>query len=381
MHPSEGIRCAKDDHLEGKRIVLGITGSIAAVESFDLIRELIRHGAEVHAVMSDEATKFITPQTISFATGNETITGLDWRTQHISLLGDPQDHVDLYLIAPCTANTLSKMALGVCDTPVTIMGLTAIGSRIPVLIAPAMHFSMFQHPAVQKAISDLGPMGVQIIGPRIEGTKVRIASTEEIVEACLRRLSKGTLVSKRVLVIGGGTEEPIDDVRTISNNSTGETAVAIATSAYERGADVELWMGRCSVALPSYMEIKRFRTVDDLSKMVTEVHADIVIVPAALSDYAPVKKCGKISSRNENLHLDLTLLPKILPQLRGRAQVLVGFKAEHTVEADELLERARARMAEYKADIMVANDLRDVSSKGTKALFDQKKRCTIDRWN
>ena len=220
---------------------------------------------------------------------------------HISLLGDPQDHADLYLVAPCTANTLSKMALGVCDTPVTIMALTAIGSKIPVLIAPAMHFSMFQHPAVQKAISDLGPMGVQLVGPRIEGTKVRIAGTEEIVQACLRRLSKGTLVSKKVLVIGGGTEEPIDDVRTISNNSTGETGVAIAKSAYERGADVELWMGRCSVPLPSYLEIKRFRTVDDLSKMVTEVHADIVIVPAALSDYAPVKKSGKISSRNKDL--------------------------------------------------------------------------------
>ena len=130
MHPSEGIRSAKSRLLEGKRIVLGITGSIAAVECFNLARELIRHGADVQAVMSPEALKLVTPEAMRFATGNEVITELDGRTQHVDLLGSYDDHADLLLIFPCTANTLSKMALGIDDTAVTTMSTIAIGGGV-----------------------------------------------------------------------------------------------------------------------------------------------------------------------------------------------------------------------------------------------------------
>ena len=137
MHPSESIKCTKSTILSGKRIVLGITGSISAVESLELARELIRHGAEVHAVMTPEALKIITQYSMEFATGNPVITEIDGKVQHVSLLGDFQDKADMLLVAPCTANTISKIAVGIDDTPVTTMATTAMGSNVPIMIAPA----------------------------------------------------------------------------------------------------------------------------------------------------------------------------------------------------------------------------------------------------
>jgi len=367
MHPSEGIRSAKSTALQGKRIVLGITGSIAAVECFELARELIRHGAEVRAVLSPEARKLVTPDAMWFATGHEAIVELDGRTQHVDLLGGYEDHADLLLVAPCTANTLSKMALGIDDTPVTTMATVAIGGRIPVLVAPAMHLAMYEHPAVQRNMAALREMGVELVGPTIVGKKARVASVGEIVEAVLRRLGPGDLRGTRVLVIGGASEEPIDAVRVVTNRSTGETAVRLAEAAYRRGAEVELWAGRTSVPVPAHLKLRRFRTVGDLLAMAAEVDHDAVLVPAALSDYAPRPAEGKIPSGHAGLDLHLDPLPKVLPALRPRARVLVGFKAETGVPGDELIKRARSRLDEHRLDLIVANDLADVREGATAA--------------
>jgi phosphopantothenoylcysteine decarboxylase/phosphopantothenate--cysteine ligase len=369
MHPSESIRCAKSRKLFGKRIVLGIAGSIAAVECLELARELIRHGAEVHAVLSLEAQKIVTPCSMVFATGNEVITDLDGWVQHVDLLGNAQDKADLLLIAPCTANTISKIACGIDDTPVTTMATTALGSGTPMMIAPAMHAAMYANPIVQTNISALKYIGLEFVGPRMDEGKAKVATNEEIIEAVLRRLGKGDYRGKRVLVIGGSSEEPIDDMRVITNRGTGETAVELAKAAYERGADVELWMGRCSVPLPSFLPTRRFVTVGDLVKMVPQVSHDVVFVPAALSDFAPKKAEGKLSSESKEMEMVLEPVAKVLPLLRKKKIKLIGFKAESGMSESELVVKAEQRIKQYKLDAIVANDLKEVIPGSTSVLF------------
>jgi phosphopantothenoylcysteine decarboxylase/phosphopantothenate--cysteine ligase len=369
MHPSESIKCTKSTILSGKRIILGITGSIAAVESLELVRELIRHGAEVHAVMTTEALKIITHYTMEFATGNPVIIEIDGKVQHVSLLGDFPDKADMLLIAPCTANTISKIAVGIDDTPVTTMATTAMGSKIPIMIAPAMHSSMYMHPVIQKNVQILTELGVEFVGPHMEGKKARLAAIDEITSDVIRKLGNRDYCGKRVLIIGGSSEEPIDDMRIITNKGTGETAVQLALAAFERGADVELWIGRALVPLPSFIPTKRFQTIGDLLRMIRDVDHDVVIVPAALSDYAPEKSPGKISSGKEKIVLSLTRCPKVLESLRKKKCVLVGFKAESGVGEKELEKRATARLRSAGLDMIVANDLNDVSRNETKVVI------------
>jgi phosphopantothenoylcysteine decarboxylase / phosphopantothenate---cysteine ligase len=389
MHPSETIRGAKGRQLESKRIVLGMTGSIAAVESFELVRELIRHGADVQVVMTAEATKLMTPCTMEFASGHRVITELTGATEHISLLGDYSERADLLLVSPCTANTISKMALGIDDTPVTTMATVAIGSKLPVLIAPAMHLAMYEHPAVQKNVEALKGMGAVFIGPTVLGKKARVATVEEIVDRVIAQFARGDLKGRKVLIIGGSSEEPIDQVRVISNTGTGETAVLMAQAAAERGAEVELWTGRMQVPVPAGLKRRSFRRVEDLFPMLETIDHDAVIVPASLSDYAPVEAKGKIPSGRKELEIKLKGLPKVLPALRKKTAVLVGFKAEIGLAEKELVRRARVRLDEYHLDIMVANDLNNVvpartkavliTAKGAQTPFEGSKRELADR--
>lgn len=370
MHPTDALRGTKSKALEGKRIVLGITGSIAAVECFDLARELIRHGANVHAVLTEDAARLVTPWTMEFATGNPVIDVIDGRVQHVSLLGDTPDKADLLLIAPCTANTISKVACGIDDTPVTTMATTALGSRVPVMIAPAMHLAMFENPFVQRNLEALRGAGVELVGPRVEGRKAKVAEVEEIVARVVRRLGRRDLIGRNVLVIGGSSEEPIDEMRFITNRGTGATGVLLAQAAFSRGAEVELWMGRCQVPVPGYLEAKRFSTVQDLLDLVRDMgDRDVVVVPAALGDYSPERAKGKIPSGKADLALRLRPLPKVLDALRPRSNVLVGFKAEHGVGERELISRARKRLESVPLDAIVANDLKDVGPSSTKALI------------
>jgi len=369
MHPSDSLRATKSEILSGKTIVLGITGSIAAVECFELARELIRHGAQVRTVMSEEALNLVSPWAMQFATGNDVIDVIDARVQHVSLFGDVPDQASLLLIAPCTANTISKIACGIDDTPVTTMATTALGASVPIIIVPAMHLSMYQNPIVQENVQALKDVGVDFIGPRMEGKKAKIADTDEVVSAVIRRIGKRDYQGSRVLVIGGSSEEKIDAMRVITNQGTGETAVGLARAAYERGADVELWMGRCCVALPAFIKTRRFSTVAELLKMVKEIEHDIVIVPAALSDYTIKAEEGKIPSGKAELVLRLAPTPKVLDAIRKKKCKLIGFKAEHGLGKKELVKRARKRLESVPLEIIVANDLKDVSAQTTKALI------------
>jgi phosphopantothenoylcysteine decarboxylase/phosphopantothenate--cysteine ligase len=252
------------------------------------------------------------------------------------------------------------------------MATIAIGSKVPVLIAPAMHASMYENPMVQRNLGTLQEIGIGTIGPRFEGGKAKIADNAHIVGAVLRRLGDHSYEGKKVLVIGGSSEEAIDDMRIVTNKGTGETAVELARAAYEKGAEVDLWMGRCTVPIPNFIRTRRFTTVQDLVGMIDGIDHDLIIIPAALSDFGPVRSEGKMPSDKEELRLELKALPKVLPLLKKKGVKIIGFKAESGVGDAELAKKATDRCRQSGADAMVANDLKDVRAGCTKVMFIRK---------
>ncbi|MBR5999532.1 MAG: bifunctional phosphopantothenoylcysteine decarboxylase/phosphopantothenate--cysteine ligase CoaBC [Candidatus Methanomethylophilaceae archaeon] len=374
MHPAEEIFCEKSNKLRGKTVVIGITGSIAATECFSTIRELIRHGAKVIPVMTPEAQKVVTPLSIEFASGQKPITELTGQTEHVQLFEGGV--ADALLIYPATANTISKIAYGIDDTAVTSMATVALGAGIPVAIAPAMHNSMMENPAVKANIERLKSWGVSFIGPHVKDNRAKVASKDEIVAWVFRLTSKDDLSSKKILVIGGRSEEPIDSMRIITNRSTGLMALRLAERAFSRGSDVELWMGGASVIFPEYLKTKRFETVDDLVKMVDKIDHDIVIVPAALADFTPEHVAdGKIPS---DIQFDVSLKPvqKVLPLIRKKCKTVIGFKAESGLSRADLIAKARSRLEAYDLAAVVANDVDAAGKSSTTAILVTKDRET-----
>jgi phosphopantothenoylcysteine decarboxylase/phosphopantothenate--cysteine ligase len=377
MHPSHFIRGRSSQLLAGRRIVIGVSGSIAAVELPRVIRELIRHGADVRTVMSPEAMRLVTPETLEFASGHPPVTQLTGNVEHVTLLGPGPDRADLYLIAPATANTISKVAHGIDDTPVTSCASVALGGGVPMLLAPAMHSHMGVNPAVQENLEKLRKWGVGIIsGASTEGEE-KIASPEEVAAAVLHRLGRSPWPGRRVIVIGGAAREAIDEVRSVTNESSGTTAVALANQAYYRGAEVELWAGALRVPVPSWIPHTPWRSVEDLLALARQRRSALgaaaaVLVPAALSDFTLERRPGKIPSReHESLTLTLRRAPKVLPELRRLAPaptVLVAFKLEPGRSEVELEELGRSLARETGADWVVANDVSVMGATQTNAL-------------
>ena len=366
MHPADHLRGTKSDKLSGRKIVLGITGSIAAVECVKLCRELIRNGAEVHVVMSKDAQAIVHPWALEFASGRPVTTQIDGGVQHVSLCGDVPDRADLLLIAPATANTVSKMACGIDDTPVTTCATTALGGGMPVMVVPAMHGSMMAHKIVLENIGKLKKLGVKFLMPKMEESKAKMPSIDYIVSSVIAAVGKRDLVGKKVLVIAGSTEEPIDDIRIVTNRSSGETGVELARAAFERGADVELWMGRCEAELPEYIKTSRFTSFDSLAAMTKKMRHDIVLFPAAVSDYSPKKVEGKISSNMDGLTVVLKRNPKLIDRMKGR--FVVGFKAQAKMKDDALEKAALELLKRSKCSLVIANSIENVKKGMTKVI-------------
>lgn len=342
-----------------------MTGSIAAVQTVKLARELVRHGADVVPVLSDGAQRIVHPNALEFATGHRPVTEITGRMAYLDLCGR-DGRADLLLIAPCTANTLGKIAAGIDDTPVTTFATAALGSGLPILIAPAMDETMYGQPIVAANMRTLAGLEVEFVEPLREEDKAKLAPLETIVARVLRRLRPRDLLGRRVVVIGGATAEPLDDVRVLTNRATGATAVELARAAYERGAEVELWLGHHSVPVPPYLPTRRFGTVADLLRMAPDVEADVCLVPAAISDFTVPRAEGKIPSDAADPTLRLEPAPKVLTALRkAGVGFLVGFKAEAGVDRQELIRRARDRMAEHGLDLVVANDVAKVTADAT----------------
>jgi len=362
-HPIESIRGLKSTKLKGKLIMLCITGSIAAVESIKISREFIRQGARVIPVMTPSAQEILHPYALSCATGEEVITTLTGNIEHVKFCGDVQGKADMVLIAPCTANTLSKIALGIADNPVTTCVLSALGSRIPVLVVPAMHSAMYHHPRLEEHVASCTKMGIETISPYFAEGKAKIVSLGEIVAPALRKLGDQVLQGKKVLIIGGATTEFIDDVRVISNLSSGKMALALATQAYEMGGTVTLWYGYgvgYSSHPPSYLDTKTFCTSDDLISLINSSQQfDVIINCAAISDYKPLKQKGKISS-GEHLTLSFMPTPIINKKLRSKTTLLVGFKLEFTEK--QIVKKAYSRLCEQKLDYIIANTVHSLGN-------------------
>lgn len=377
MHPSRAIRGRTTRLLDGRRIVLGISGSIAAVEVPKIARELIRHGADVRAVMSPDAGRIITPEAVEFATGHPAVLQLSGNVEHVTLLGPGEGRADLYLIAPATANTISKIAHGIDDTVVTSCASVALGGKVPILLAPAMHSLMGENPAVRESTEKLARWGVRFLyGPRTEGEE-KIASPEEVAAAVIHTLAAGPWRGRRLIVIGGASRESIDDVRAITNESSGATALAWATQGYYRGAEVELWAGAIEGSSPSWISAHRWRGVGDLLELVRRRRRELaaaaaIVVPAALSDFTLRPTRGKIPSRAEQgLTLELTRAPKVLPELRRLAPAptrLIAYKLLSGATPAALETEGRRLQKETGADWVVANDASTMGTPDTAAL-------------
>ena len=377
MHPSRAIHGRNSRLLEGRRVVLGISGSIAAIEIPRIVRELIRHGAEVRAVMSPEAQRLLTPEAVEFATGHPPVLQLTGNVEHVTLLGPGPGQADLYLVAPATANTISKIAHGIDDTPVTSCASVALGGHVPMLLVPAMHSLMEANPAIRENLDRLRSWGVELLfGPAVEG-EAKIAGPEEVAAAVLHRLARGPWKGRKLVVIGGASREPIDSVRSVTNESSGATAAALAVQAHYRGAEVELWAGAMQVTVPAWIEQHRWRSVGSLLELAQQRRRELaasaaVIVPAALSDFTLPPTAGKIRSRGRaRLTLALGPAPRVLPELRRLAASptrLIAFKLLAGASPKELEEEGRALALETRADWVVANDVASLGSADTSAL-------------
>jgi phosphopantothenoylcysteine decarboxylase/phosphopantothenate--cysteine ligase len=329
--------------LAGKEIVIGVTGSIAAVEVVKLIHALRRKGAGIQVVMSRAATEIIQPDALAYASARPVITRLSGLVEHVGYCGG-NGTANLLLIAPCTANTIGKIASGIDDTPVTTFATTALGSGIPVLVVPAMHYSMYRHPAVMENLKRLKGWGVAVVEPRIEEEKAKIASVEVIVLWTERMLSGHPLMGRSVLITSGPCREPVDDIRVLTTRSSGQMGRELALHAFRLGADVTVVHRN---VFPCVQNIFA-DTAEEMYTIVTghlsKSGAEIYISAAAISDFAPVKVNGKIRS-GKAYSIDLTPLPKLLDEVISTFKPFtVAFKLDWDSErmARDLLTRGVA---------------------------------------
>ncbi len=360
-HTSKLIKSTYSSNLEGKSIALCITGSVAAAECVALSRLLMRHGAEIHVVMSEAAKKLIHPYLMEWATGNPVVTELTGQIEHITLAGKHDGHVDLALIAPSTANTIGKIANGIDDTSVTTTISSAIGTKIPVVIVPAMHESMYDHPAVIENIQKLKQMGIHFVEPRMEEAKAKFPNPEDIVAQIISLIGPKDFNGINFVITAGPTQGWIDRVRYITNPSTGKMGIAIANEIVSRGGNVKLILGPTMMEPPSHIDTIRVTTSDDMLEATLSSldDCDVFISSAAVLDYKPSKtEDRKIPSKNESLTIDLVPTKKIIEEVRKKYGTLfiVGFKVESGVSDDELEARAIVKIDEGICNIVVAND-------------------------
>ncbi len=315
--------------LAGKQIVLGITGSIAAVDGVRLCHALRRCNADVQGVMTEAACGILHPDAITYATGHETLVRCGGLVEHVTYCGDGGS-ADLLLIAPATANTICKIAHGIDDTPVTTFATTAIGRGMPVILVPAMHESMYRHPGVRACLETLTTWGITIIDPRIEEGKAKIAAVETIVHEVERALSGLPLLGKTVLITSGPCRERLDDVRVLTTRSSGRMGKELAREASRLGAEVWLVHGD-TLPLPHVRNVYA-KSAGDMRKHILSLCAerifDYYISAAAISDFAPVAYEGKIPS-GKPVSVDLLPLSKIIQdvmQTANRPKTIVAFK-------------------------------------------------------
>lgn len=354
----------KKSDLDGKEIILGVTGSIAAYKACDLAHLFMKAGASVSPVMTASATKFITPLTLSTLCRRRAIIDMfeaphSYEVEHVELARA----ADVLVIAPATANIIGKFAHAVADDFLTTCFLT---TTAPVLIAPAMNWAMYMNQGVQANIRTLASRGCRFVHPD-EGVLAcgeigtgRLADLEVIVDASeelVRRSSE--LAGKKGLVTAGPTREPIDPVRFLSNPSTGKMGYALAAAAAGRGAEVTLVTGPTDLPPPASVKVERATTAEEMYRTVKKLASamDFVIGAAAVADYTPVAvSASKVKKTADKLTIELKATPDVIAAVgahKKEGQVVVGFAAE----TDNIIEHAQKKLREKNLDLIVANDV------------------------
>lgn len=351
--------------LQGKKIVLGVTGGIAVYKAVDLVSRLRKAGCEVRVVMTEHAQQFVTPLTFKEISGNAVATSMwnanqEFNVEHIALA----NWADVFLVAPATANILAKMACGIADD---LLSTTLLAAQAPIVVCPAMNTGMYQNPATQENIAKLQERGVTVMPPAFGhlacGTSGpgRLPEPQQIVEFMSAFFAgrEGDLRGLRVLVTAAGTREPIDPVRYVGNRSSGKMGYAVAQMAAERGADVLLISGPSALAAPPNVRVVNVETTNEMLEACLAAYGDvdIVIKAAAVADYRPRDVAGqKIKKKTDDaLTVVMDKNPDILKTLGAKKeqQVLVGFAAE----TQNLLANAREKVVKKNLDMIVANDV------------------------
>jgi phosphopantothenoylcysteine decarboxylase/phosphopantothenate--cysteine ligase len=359
--------------LSGVNVALGVTGSIAAVKTVELAHELRRRGASVRGVTTKGATGIVHPWAIEFATENDVVTEITGAVEHVELCGD-EGWADVLLIAPATANTVGKIAAAIDDTPVTTCATTALGAGVPVVIAPAMHEPMYDHPGVLEAIERVESWGVPFVDPRIEEGKAKIATVDTIALETARVAGESPLAGEHIVVTAGATVEPIDPVRVLTNRASGKTGRAVARACHARGADVSLVHGEGNLdrAVP-WADLRRVETATEMREAVEAIteDADALVSAAAIGDYTVDAAEEKLRSGREDLTLSLRPTPKLIDGVRDRHPDLpvVGFKAETGGDDGEMIAQARRIMERADLSFVVANDASVMGENETRALL------------
>jgi len=360
-HPSLDIVGSDGVELSGKKIVLCVTGSVAAYKAIELARLLMRHGASVTIVASDAATKLIQPAYFKWATGNPVITKLTGDLEHIRIAD--YNKSDLIIVYPCTANTLGKLASGIDDTPIATVLTVGFGSGIPIVMCLAMHAAMYDNLAVKKNIAFLKKK-LDFVSPNMIEGKAKAAEAVDVLEYVLKKFGfSSVLHGKKVLITAGPTIEYIDPLRVITNQSTGRTGVLLAGEFVAAGAKVTMIYGPGREKPPSGVKLVSVKTAKEMMLAVKnemKKKFDVVIMAAAPADYTPSSPSkSKIKSKNAKMTVKLVRVPKIIDSVKKLQKdvFLVGFKALARVSRKELENEARRKMKECKADLMVANDV------------------------
>ena len=368
--------------LDDVNVALGVTGSIAAVKTVELAHELRRRGAAVRAVMSGSAKGIVHPWAVEFATENPVVTELTGRVEHVELCGT-DGWADVYLIAPATANTVGKIAAAVDDTPVTTTATTALGADVPVVVAPAMHEPMYDHPGVLESIERVEEWGVDFVDPRLEEGKAKIASEEAICTSVARATGDRPLAGQHVVVTSGATAEAIDPVRVLTNRASGRMGRAVAHACYTAGADVTLVHGPVGphpVDRPStpadgsipYAELKSVETAAEMvdAALAAADGADALVSAAAVGDYTVEASAEKLRS-GEPRSLELEPTAKLIDAVRDRRPELpiVGFKAETNGDEEAMIEAAESLRERADLAFVVANDVNVMGADESRALL------------
>jgi phosphopantothenoylcysteine decarboxylase/phosphopantothenate--cysteine ligase len=349
--------------LKGKKILLGVSGSIAAYKALELTRLLLKEGSEVRVVMTENAQKFITPLSFETLSGNKVTTTLfpieGAGTLHLELAG----WGDIVVVAPATANLIGKYANGIADDPLS----TVLHSvNVPVMFAPAMHPSLWENPKTRENERKLRGMGVYFIGPvfgKLSGTDEgmgRMVDPSEIMLKAKEILARGRdLEGKKILITTGATEEELDTVRVITNPSSGKMGISLAEAAKMRGAEVSLIHGRTEIQVPTVDEIIYARSGEKMKKAVLDrlLKIHLLIMVAAVSDYKASHRSPQKIKEKGKFSLELERVPDILTEVKSKLSsssikpVIIGF----SVESENGVDRAKRKLEEKGLDLIVAN--------------------------